>query len=243
MPDWLGPSDEWPTHPDADARKALAEARRSGWWFKPTGRSGHVFGTLTCTAPAGARLGVGNCAHRVYSTAGNSGETAKVVRQWLNQCPHEPLTDGDRPGPQRAGQGRIDTAHARMNSAAGLLDAAHRLREDTARRHRAGELVEEADSAAEEAEEILFSEAVVEESRADDARAEARRLAEPSGLGHDPWPPEDVEERLVNPARDYVAAADELVGDQVDDLATAARRRLGALRQRLTEWDSDQGST
>lgn len=236
VPDWISPGQQWPVHPDPDARKALDAARRAAWWFKPSARSGHIFGTLTCTEPGGDRLGDGNCAHRVFSTAGGSGETAKVIRRWLDQCPHRFEADSRERASTPARAGRIDAAHQRMDNAESLLDAADRLAQAVSHHERMDELVEAAASNTKEAGSLL-EEAVAEDDLATAASEEARQSADRTGLAHDPWPPrEGPEARLVEPARDYVDAAGGLLAGQPGTAAAEARHRLEALQHRLAQW-------
>lgn len=236
MPDWISPNQQWPVHPDPDARKALDAARRAAWWFKPSGRSGHIFGTLTCTEPVGDRLSDSNCAQRVFSTSGDSGETAKVIRRWLDQCPHRFEADSRERVSPPAHEGRIHAAHQHMDNAEGLLDAAERHAKAAGHHERVDELVEAAESNTREAESLL-EEAVAEDDLATAAFEEARQSADPTGLAHEPWPPpEGPEARLVGPARDYVDAAGGLLAGQPGAAAAEGRHRLDALQHRLAQW-------
>jgi hypothetical protein len=236
VPDWISPDQQWPVHPDPDARKALDAARRAAWWFKPSARSGHIFGTLTCTQPVGDRLGDGNCAHRVFSTAGDSGETAKVIRRWLDQCTHRFEADSRERASTPEHAGRIDAAHQHMDDAEGLLDAADRLANAAGHHAHMDELFNAAESNAREAES-LPEEAVAEDDLATAAFDEARQSAYRTGLAHDPWPPpEGPEARLVGPARDFVDAAGGLLAGQPGAAAAEARHRLEALQHRLGQW-------
>ena len=217
----------------------MDRARRAGWWFKPSGSSGHIFGTLTCTQLSGdRRLGDGNCAHRVYSTAGDSAETAKIIDGWLRTCPHGTEDRGEHQASLPAkDQGRIDKAQSYMDVAEKLLDAADRLASGERSRERADELLEEAARATDAAQRELFDEAVVVDGSASAAAGDARELAADTGLDHEPWPPpEGSGERLVSPAGEYLDEASGLLQGSHGQEAQSAGERLSSLQDRLGGW-------
>ncbi|HEY9564414.1 MAG TPA: hypothetical protein VIR30_11650, partial [Nocardioides sp.] len=88
---YLDPTEPWPGHGRPEARAALKDAAKAGWHFRPS--SGHIFGTLKCSAIGQA----GACTLPVFSTSGpaDGSATAKKIRSMLRKCPHKTGADDE----------------------------------------------------------------------------------------------------------------------------------------------------
>lgn len=114
--------ERWPPHPRPLARLALAKAKAAGWVFKPSGGSGHIFGSLRCREPQGldpAEV----CKVPVYSTSGpaDGSTTARVIENAIRQCPHASIGRLLRP------QDALGPTAARLSMVGHLLVAAEAL--------------------------------------------------------------------------------------------------------------------
>ena len=66
-------------HPKKEVRKALKQARASGWSvIKAKGRASHTWGTLVCP--------VGTCRMRLYGTPRVPEDLARVIRSIVAKC-------------------------------------------------------------------------------------------------------------------------------------------------------------
>jgi hypothetical protein len=225
LTDWLGPDEPWPKHPRPEAEKALAEARGRGWWIKET--RGHTFATIVCHSPSdGTRLDERNiCRFHVYSTSGDSGQTAKNIRRAVTGCRHgtdEP--DLTAASPAR----RLDQALVLVDRASELLAAAETLARDPARRSQVDELLVEADRRIDQAHGLLY-EAIELDREREASYDAAQRTLDQYDLAASPDPIDE----LVTSADDVLGTAQQLLrGTGQLAGARTARRRLVELREK-----------
>ena len=69
---WYGPDEQWPAHPKAWWREALAQARAAGWHLQVF--AGHTWGKVVCS-----RAIDGPCTKVIFSTGLTPG-TASARR-------------------------------------------------------------------------------------------------------------------------------------------------------------------
>jgi hypothetical protein len=231
---WLSPSDTWPQHGRGDAERALAEARRRGWWLKPS-RRGHSYGLLVCKRKSGDEAPDEEpCEFRIFSTArGDSSDTSRLILETLEDCEHEP--DAQPAEEPALATYRTSAAEAHLARAEKLTEALRRMLDRRGPMGRCRELLEAAQCATGQAEEALFEEAIAAETAARATDEAGRALAHDAGMALDPYPPSDPE-LLAAPARDALDQAERTIGVAEGATADGLRQRIQAVRQQLDSY-------
>lgn len=171
-PGWKSPNDQWEQHSRPRARAALAAARKAGWWLKKSSGSAKPWGVITCGDPA---LPLAErCYTTILSTSGSSdgSETAEYINDFVRSCTHE-----------RTSTAEVDAladAENLVASASRCLDAARSLIEAKAHRNLVEDYLEQVESAADEADDLL-AKALAEEEMADGAEVAASESAGAAG--------------------------------------------------------------
>lgn len=236
LSEWLSPSDGWPHHSRGDADRSLAEARRRGWWLKPS-RRGHSYGLLVCKRKTGSESPDEEpCEFRVHSTArGDSSDTAMLILQALENCEHVHDEDpgGQSASPELASD-RAAGAQGHVTRAEWLTEALVRLLRRRGPVERCRELLEAAEDATGSAEAGLLEEAIGAEAAAGALDEQGKALAQGAGITFDPYPPDDPE-LLAGPARTALRQAEDTIGAAEGAVADELRERIEAVRQKLRQ--------
>ena len=229
MSEWRGPSDSWPTHRYPEAQRALGEAQHAGWWLKSAGDSAHGYGVLYCRRTSGPEF----CKFPVFTTGGSdSEETAHRIREKIAKCHHGDRDEDPSSGAEPASAEILRGAQFHMDRAGRLLTATEFLATQHVLQARAAALLDEAASAAQDAESLL-AQAVQADEDAAAAAEDARREADAVGMASRPWPPEDPRARLIDPAETDIDTANAMLRGSTGAEARTAMERLSALQDRV----------
>lgn len=165
---WVGPDGHWSNHGRPEARTALDEARRRGWWFRKA--TGHGFGTVRCQPP---EAGPEACSVPIFSTSGASdgSDTAAAIRRAIRRCPH--CAEPDEPTSAEDAGALVEKARNCVGLAELLLEAGDQARY-------AADYLLEAERFADEADRYLAL-AVEADEASEQAFAEAGALAVATG--------------------------------------------------------------
>jgi hypothetical protein len=229
--DWFEPSDTWPKHRYSEADRALEEARHAGWWLKGVGASAHGYAVPYCRRTTSAEF----CRFVVLTTAGtNSEDTAHRIREKVARCQHHGLQAGEAIVSEPVAALTLRGAHFHMDRAERLIAAIDGVLTHHELRGRADALLDSAITATDDAGRLLADAQQQDENAAATADA-AHRDADAYGMGGAPWPPEDLDARLVRPAENDLRTARGLLEEGTGQLARTATERLSTLRSRLDE--------
>lgn len=218
---WISPEEKWPNHSRPQARAALQTARKAGWWLKKAEGKAKSWGVITCGDPD--LPSEQRCRTSVLSTSGSGdgSETAAVINDLVRKCTH-----------QRASTAVVEAleeAQALLSQAKKCLEAARRLIEEKAHRDLVEDFLQQSETAAAQADELLAS-AVAEEELANQALEAAETAAEAGGAGSGLGPA-----GLAQRARDNAAAAKELVSGDTGRDARILRNQCEDVRNQARE--------
>lgn len=227
MTSWLSPDEPWP-HLRGEADRALREAKHARWWFREPGRSAHYVGGIHCHRADEVE---DPCKFGLQGTPkGGPEEQAKLIREALAKCRHATPTDSEEE--PRAPAEALTSLRMQLDRLERLVDAIEALAryEDSEREL---EILLESAASDERQATALFEHAMDLEEEAQTHLEQARESADRGGgLGVDPFPPDDVEARLVVPASHLAGVAEQQMAESFswpeDD-----ERRLRDLRERL----------
>ena len=227
---YLPPTDSWPNHSRPLASAALEDARKAGWWFGPSGRSGHAFGRLRCRPPHLDEDDTA-CWVFVWSTSGSAdgSDTARAIRDAIRKCPHKRESVDQQPDAEassRLASGKLAQVAALIESAEALLREATSRRDADEALDRALEQLEEDRNAGTGDLEQQIGD-LEDLARVQQGRAYSSALR--GGAG-DPWPPADGARELAELAQTGLEQASELIAGAA---GVSGGSRLLAERDRL----------
>lgn len=227
MTSWLSPDEPWPRL-KGEADRALREAKHARWWFREPGRSAHYVGGIHCHRAGEVEH---PCKFGLQGTPkGGPEQQAKLIREALAKCQHSPLTDPEEE--PRAPAEALASLRMQLDRLERLVDAIEELgRYEDAERQL--EVLLESAASDERQATALFQRARGFEDEAQSHLEQARESAEEGGgLGVEPFPPDDVEARLVAPASHLAGVVEQQMTESFswpeDD-----ERRFRDLRHRL----------
>jgi hypothetical protein len=225
---WLGPSDDWPTHPRSEARKKLKLARDIGWSFKPGGH----FGSIRCPYPA-HHSGPERCILLIHKTSGpqDGSIAARKIQQKIARCQKRTQQSVARSPTELRDE--LDQIEILIGHAQDLQMAGNR-------RTQAARKLDDFPADGTKADE----ERAIEESEAFEQQGSELELgawigAMDFGLG-EPWPPERGAARLFD------AVKIKLIGFQagltVDETDPSITSRIEQLLAQLPDSDSSRAA-
>lgn len=212
---WLSPKEPWPSHSRPLARSALSRARGSGWWLRKAGRSGHLWGILTCADPAIPPEG--RCTFSVLSTSGpaDGSATAKVIDQHLRNCEHERDHEPETVN-------RFEAVEVLLQRAAQALVTAEHLLAAKAHAELVEDFLRQAEAEVGEADELLARAVEADDTSSAEAAlaaTTAQSLGVSSSLG----------------AQHFAEQADQEAGDARAKLSGESGQGALSLRQKCDE--------